>query len=74
MRKVEKLKVLTVLTVVIILLGLVLGTSCGEPGSTGLDLQSIVNNGDGTFTLNLTDGSSFTTDGEKLWVEVAGSG
>jgi hypothetical protein len=37
----------------------VLGTGCAE---RGVGIQNIVNNHDGTFTLNLTDESSFTTD------------
>lgn len=51
---------------------LFLGTSCdgfsgaedgvdGAKGDTGNGIESAVNNGDGTFTLNFTDGTSFTT-------------
>ena len=33
----------------------------GPQGSAGVGIASIVDNGNGTFTVNLTDGSSFTT-------------
>ena len=33
----------------------------GTPGSAGVGIASAVNNGNGTFTLNFTNGSSFTT-------------
>ena len=34
----------------------------GEKGTPGVGIERIEDNGDGTFTLFLTDGSSFTTD------------
>jgi hypothetical protein len=34
----------------------------GEQGPPGVGIDYIVNNGDGTFTIHLTDGSSHTTD------------
>jgi cytochrome oxidase Cu insertion factor (SCO1/SenC/PrrC family) len=58
-------KVIAIVAVVLMVAGLVVGTGCGTQGpqgSVGVGIQSIVNNGDGTFTLHLTDGSSFTTD------------
>ncbi len=58
-------KVLIFLIVVILLAGLVLGTSCGGrglTGETGVGIKSIVDNHDGTFTLTMTDNSTFTTD------------
>jgi hypothetical protein len=61
-------KVATIIVVVLMVAGLVVGTGCGGrgptglPGLSGVGIGSIVNNGDGTFTLHLTDGSSFTTD------------
>ena len=54
-------KVIAIVAVVLMVAGLVLGAGCGR-GPAGVGIQSIVNNGDGTFTLYLTDGSSFTTD------------
>ncbi len=33
----------------------------GPPGDDGVGIASTVDNGDGTFTINYTDGSSFTT-------------
>ena len=33
----------------------------GDPGPTGNGIASITDNGDGTFTINYTDGGSFTT-------------
>lgn len=33
----------------------------GDKGDTGVGVQSTVDNGDGTFTVNYTDGTSFTT-------------
>lgn len=35
--------------------------SWNQVGAAGVGIASVVDNGDGTFTLNLTDGSSFTT-------------
>jgi len=58
----KAIRVLGVFVLVILLAGLVLGTSCGGEGPAGVGIQSVVNNGNGTFTLNLTDGSNFTTD------------
>jgi hypothetical protein len=55
-------RVLGVFVLVVMLAGLVMGTSCGGEGPTGVGIQSIVNNGNGTFAVNLSDGSSFTTD------------
>jgi hypothetical protein len=34
----------------------------GDKGDTGVGIASVVDNDDGTFTLEFTDGSSFTTD------------
>ena len=59
------IKAITIAALVLILAGLVLGTGCGTQGPqgpAGAGIESVVNNGDGTFTLLLTDGSSFTTD------------
>ena len=36
--------------------------AAGEKGTPGVGIETIEDNGDGTFTLFLTDGSSFTTD------------
>lgn len=58
-------KVVIFLTVMILLVGLVLGTSCGGrglTGPTGVGIKSIVDNHNGTFTLIMTDNSTFTTD------------
>ena len=59
------IRILGVVVLVLMLAGLVLGTACagakGEEGPTGVGIESVVNNGDGTFTLEMTDGSSFTT-------------
>ena len=38
-----------------------LSAGSGTGGSDGVGIQSTVDNGDGTFTLNYTDGTSFTT-------------
>jgi hypothetical protein len=44
----------------------VLGSACagakGEQGADGVGIQNIVNNGNGTFTVNLTNGTAHTTD------------
>jgi hypothetical protein len=34
----------------------------GNTGATGVGVENVVNNGDGTFTVNLTNGESYTTD------------
>jgi hypothetical protein len=57
---------------VLLLAGGVLGTACtgatgeqgpeGDPGTDGVGIENIVNNGDGTFTVNLSNGESYTTD------------
>lgn len=50
----------------LLLAGAILGTGCagdkGEAGPTGVGVQGIVNNGDGTLTINLTNGETYTTD------------
>ena len=38
-----------------------LNAGSGSGGTDGVGIQSTVDNGDGTFTLNYTDGTSFTT-------------
>ena len=38
-----------------------LNAGSGSSGADGVGIQSTVDNGDGTFTLNYTDGTSFTT-------------
>ena len=38
-----------------------LNAGSGTGGTAGVGIQSTVDNGDGTFTLNYTDGTSFTT-------------
>jgi hypothetical protein len=61
----KSIKVITVVALVLMVAGLVLGTGCGTQGPqgpAGVGIESVVNNGDGTFTLLLTDGWSFTTD------------
>jgi DNA-binding beta-propeller fold protein YncE len=52
---------------IVILMAVCLGllVSCsiaanGEQGPPGVGINNIINNGDGTFTINLTDGSSYT--------------
>jgi hypothetical protein len=64
------------LAITILLLAcVVLGSACagakgaegphgpkGNTGATGVGVENIVNNGDGTFTVNLTNGESYTTD------------
>ncbi|MFD2603132.1 beta strand repeat-containing protein, partial [Flavobacterium suzhouense] len=35
--------------------------AAGAVGASGVGIQNVVNNGDGTFTINFTDGTSFTT-------------
>lgn len=66
---IEKMKRRTIITKVLVLvmaLSLLVGAACtvnvGEQGEGGVGVESIVDNGNGTFTITLTDGSSFTTD------------
>ena len=60
---------------VLLLACVVLGTACagakgeqglqgpkGNSGATGTGIENIVNNGDGTFTVNLTNGTAYTTN------------
>jgi hypothetical protein len=60
---------------VILLACVVLGTACagangeqgiqgpkGDTGAVGVGVENIVNNGDGTFTVNLTNGTAYATD------------
>ncbi|MDM8000968.1 MAG: hypothetical protein QUS33_13530 [Dehalococcoidia bacterium] len=62
-----------VMAVAVLLLAcVVLGSACtgakgdtgpkGDPGADGVGVENIVNNGDGTFTVNLTNGEAYTTD------------
>jgi hypothetical protein len=58
--------------VLLLLTGAILGTACtgaqgeqgpqGAPGADGVGIESVVDNGDGTITIGLTDGSEYTTD------------
>jgi hypothetical protein len=50
-------KAIYFLVAVLVSAGLVLCAAC--TGSQGVGIESIADNGDGTFTINLTDGSSF---------------
>jgi hypothetical protein len=57
---------------VLLLACVVLGSACagakgdtgpkGDTGADGVGVENIVNNGDGTFTVNLTNGESYITD------------
>jgi hypothetical protein len=60
---------------VLLLACVVLGSACagakgeeglqgpkGDTGTAGVGVQSIVNNGNGTFTVKLTNGTTYTTD------------
>jgi len=60
---------------VLLLACVVLGSACagakgaegpqgpkGNTGADGVGVENVVNNGDGTFTVNLTNGESYTTD------------
>lgn len=48
---------------VLLLACMLLGTACaGAKGEDGVGIQSIVDNGDGTVTFTLTDGSKYTSD------------
>jgi len=62
----KAIKILGAIVLAVVIAGMVLGAACtgrqGEQGPVGVGIDSIVNNGNGTFTINLTDGSSFTTD------------
>ncbi|MFC2009330.1 carbohydrate-binding protein [Chloroflexota bacterium] len=60
-------KAICPIIVVVMLIGLTLGAACstegteGAQGDPGVGIESTVDNGDGTFTFNYTDGTSFTT-------------
>jgi len=66
------LRLMAICVVLLVLVGGILGTACagkegeqglkGDTGAAGVGIQNIVNNGDGTFAVNLTDGQKFTTD------------
>ena len=62
----KRKRVLAAIALVVILAGSVLGTACagakGEQGTAGVGIQSIVDNGNGTLTVKLTDGTTYTTD------------
>ena len=48
---------------VLLLACVVLGTACaGAKGADGVGIEGIVDNGDGTVTFMLTDGSNHTSD------------
>ena len=58
----KAMRVLGVAVLVVMLAGLVLGTACaGKQGEPGVGIESTVDNGNGTFTITYTDGSTFTT-------------
>jgi len=57
--------------VLLVLVSSVLGMACagaqgeqgpkGDPGADGVGIETVVDNGDGTITIGLTDGSEYTT-------------
>ena len=47
---------------IIVCLAILVGCSIAADGEPGVGIDYIVNNGDGTFTIYLTDESSYTTD------------
>lgn len=59
------IRILSLVVLVVTLLGLVLGTACtgsqGEQGVDGVGIQSVLNNPDGTLTIILTNGQTYTT-------------
>ncbi len=74
-------RLLAIGAVLLILVGGVLGTACGgAKGADGVGIQSIANNTDGTLTIYLTNGQSYTTgdltgpQGEKGDTGLAGAG
>lgn len=48
--------------VMVVLIALFAACGVAATGEPGVGIENIVNNGDGTFTLCLTDGSNYTTD------------
>jgi hypothetical protein len=54
--------VMVVLLAILVSCGIAANGEQGPPGPPGVGINNIINNGDGTFTINLTDGSSYTTD------------
>jgi hypothetical protein len=58
----QKSKIVIVMFVCLALLVSCSIAANGEQGPPGVGINNIINNGDGTFTINLTDGSSYTTD------------
>ncbi len=59
-------RVLAIGLALLVLAGSILGTACagakGEQGADGVGIKNIVNNGDGTFTVHLSNGMEYTTD------------
>ena len=53
---------ITVLLVACVVLGSACTGADGEDGADGVGVENIVNNGNGTFTVNLTNGETYTTD------------
>ena len=63
------LRLMAIGVVLLVLVGAVLGTACagaegeqGPQGGDGVGIQNVASNGDGTVTISLTDGSTYTTD------------
>jgi len=61
LRKLRKVKIPILMAILVFTLISCAGAG-GTQGPAGVGINNIINNGDGTFTLNLTDGSSYTTD------------
>ena len=68
-------RLLAIGVVLLVLVGAILGTACagargeqgpqgpkGDTGANGVGVENIVNNGDGTITVSLTNGESYTSD------------
>lgn len=53
-------RVVAIGIVLLMLAAVVVGSACA--GARGTSIENIVNNGDGTFTINLTDGETHITD------------
>ena len=84
------MRLMAIGVVLLLLAGAILGTACagakgeqgpkGDTGADGVGIQNVVDNGDGTLTINLTNGGSYTTDnltgpqGEKGDTGLPGAG
>ncbi len=56
------IRLMAAMALIVVLAGFLSGAACTQKNGEPVGIENIVNNGDGTFTVTLSDGSVFTSD------------